>query len=235
EVNATPHLIREQTNRMDLSLTPMLYWTLAPGKKFQIRNYITSFRTRSLYEYQGSNEVYDDSYFRQFFNRSEIQYDHQFNTRHTTTLGVGNILEGVDATRYENSNTFNQFYGFAQHQWQLLQQIQVTGGFRYDKHNQYADRFSHKLAAGWNISKTWSIQASVAGGYKAPTFEQLLLNFTNPTVGYTVVGTNVAARAIRKLEEEGQIQQILIDPSTIGAISAESSLAYNVGFKFQPG
>jgi len=235
EVNATPHLIREQTNRMDLSLTPTLYWTLAPGKKFQIRNYITSFRTRSLYEYQGSNEVYDDSYFRQFFNRSEIQYDHQFNTRHTTTLGVGNILEGVDATRYENSNTFNQFYGFAQHQWQLLQQIQITGGFRYDKHNQYADRFSPKLAAGWNISKTWSIQASVAGGYKAPTFEQLLLNFTNPTVGYTVVGTNVAARAIRKLEEEGQIQQILIDPSTIGAISAESSLAYNVGFKFQPG
>ncbi len=235
EVNAASHLIREQTNRKDLSLTPTLYWTLAPGKRFQIRNYITSFRTRSLYEYQHNNEVYDDSYFSQFFNRSEIQYDHRFNTRHTTTLGVGNILEGVDATRYESSNTFNQFYGFAQHQWQLLQHINITGGFRYDKHNQYADRFSPKLAAGWNISRTWSIQASVAGGYKAPTFEQLLLNFTNPTVGYTVVGTNVAARAIRKLEEEGQIQQILIDPATIGAISAESSLAYNVGFKFQPG
>lgn len=235
EVNNAFYLIGERTNRQDLSLTPTVYWTPATGRKFQIRNYITSFRTRSLYEYQNNNEVYDDSYFKQFFNRSEIQYDHEFNKRHITTLGIGNILEGVDATRYDNSNTFNQFYGFAQHQWHLLKHINITGGFRYDKHNQYADRFSPKLAAGWHISQSLSIQASVAGGYKAPTFEQLLLNFPNPTVGYTVVGTNVAARAIRKLEQEGQIQQILIDPTSIGAISAERSLAYNMGFKFQPG
>lgn len=233
-VNSTDRLIKEKTNRKDISLTPTFYWTIAPGKKLQLRHYVTSFQTRTVYDYADTKEVYDDSYFKQYFNRSELQYDHRFNARHLSTLGMGNIIEQVDATRYDSRNSFNQMYMFGQHQWQPRGAVNVVAGFRYDKHNQYADRFSPKLAAGWNISKKISLQASVAGGYKAPTFEQLLLNFTNPTVGYSVFGANTAADGIRRLEQEGQIQQILIDPSTIGPIKAEKSMAYNVGFKTTP-
>lgn len=233
-VNNEESLLKEKTNRKDFSLTPTFYWNIAPGKKLQIRNHITTFHTRTLYNYADNGQVYDDSYFTQFFNRTELQYDHSFNDRNLTSIGVGNVLEGVDATRYDTKNTFNQMYVFGQHQWRPVDAINIVAGFRYDKHNQYADRFSPKLAAGWTISKKFSIQASLAGGYKAPTFEQLLLNFTNPTVGYSVFGTNVAADGIRRLQEEGQIQTILIDPSTIGAIKAERSLAYNAGFKIAP-
>ncbi len=232
--NGEDRMLAEKSNRKDFSFTPTFYWTIAPGKKLQIRNHITTFHTRTLYNYQDNGEVYDDSYFTQLFNRTEVQYDHRFNEQHLTTLGVGNVLEGVDATRYDSKNKFNQLYIFGQHQWQLLEDVNIVAGFRYDKHNQYADRFSPKLAAGWNINRIFSIQASVAGGYKAPTFEQLLLNFTNPTVGYTVLGANVAEEGIRRLQEEGQIQTILIDPSTIKGIEAERSLAYNIGFKITP-
>lgn len=233
-LNGADHLLKEKTNRKDLSFSPTFYWNRAPGRKLQVKNYITSFQTGTLYRFDADGGVYDDSYFKQFFNRTEAQYDHRFNERHITTVGIGNVFEGVDATRYESRNNFNQIYVFGQHQWQVLEDLNIIGGFRYDKHNQYADRFSPKLAAGWNINKIVSIQASVAGGYKAPTFEQLLLNFTNPTVGYTVLGTNVAADNIRKLEQEGQIQEILIDPATIGGIKAETSIAYNFGLKIQP-
>lgn len=233
-LNNTERLVKENTNRKDISFSPTFYYIIAPGKKLQIRNYITGFRTRTLYHYTDNNDVYDDSYFNQYFNRTELQYDHRFNSRNLSTLGLGNVLEGVDATRYDNTNTFNQMYVFGQHQWCPLDVVNIVVGFRYDKHNQYADRFSPKLASGWNISKTLSVQASIAGGYKAPTFEQLLLNFTNPTVGYSVLGTNVAADAIRRLQDEGQIQQILIDPSTIGGIKAERSMAYNFGLKLCP-
>ncbi len=228
------HLLSEKTNRKDYSFSPIFYWNIAPGKKLQVKNYITSFQTRSIHNYTEGNGVYDDSYFKQFFNRTEAQYDHKFNNNHLSTLGIGNVIEGVDATRYDTKNNFNQMYVFGQHQWCMFDPLNIIAGFRYDKHNQYADRFSPKLAVGWNLSKSFSLQASVAGGYKAPTFEQLLLNFTNPTVGYTVLGTNVAAENIKRLQEEGQIQQILIDPNTIGAIKAERSLAYNAGFKYEP-
>jgi outer membrane receptor for ferrienterochelin and colicins len=233
-VNSADRMLNERTNRKDISFTPTFYWTIAPGRKLQLRNYITGFQTSTRYNYADTREVYDDSYFRQYFNRTELQYDHQFNDRHLSTVGLGNVIEEVDATRYDSRNAFNQMYLFGQHQWQPLKTVNVVGGFRYDRHNQYADRFSPKLALGWNIHKVFSLQASVAGGYKAPTFEQLLLNFTNPTVGYSVFGTNTAAAAIRKLEEEGQIQQILIDPATIGPIRAERSMAYNFGFKLTP-
>lgn len=233
-VNSEDRLLKEKTNRKDFSFSPTFYWTIRPGKKLQIRNYITSFHTSTRYNYQDNGTVYDDSYFTQMFNRTELQYDHRFNDKHLSTLGVGNIIEGVDATRYESQNTFNQMYVFGQHQWQPVKSINVIGGFRYDKHNQYADRLSPKLAAGWDVTRYFTIQACVAGGYKAPTFEQLLLNFTNPTVGYSVFGTNVAAEGIRRLQEEGQIREILIDPSTISTIKAERSMAYNVGFKLRP-
>ena len=225
----------EKTNRKDFSITPTLYWTIAPGKKLQARHYITKFETRTLYNYKANGDVYDDSYFNQTFNRSEIQYDHTINDNNISTVGIGNVTEKVDATRYESTNKFNQWYLFGQHQWNSKnKKANIVAGFRYDKHNQYADRFSPKLAAGYNINSKLSIQASIAGGYKAPTFEQLLLNFTNPTVGYSVLGTNVAAAAIKKLQDNGEIQTILIDPSTIGAIKAERSLAYNFGFRYQP-
>ncbi len=233
-VETEDRMIREKTNRQDFSFTPTLHWTIRPGKKLQVRNHITTFSTRTRYDYEDGAGVYDDSYFKQLFNRSELQYDHTFSKRHLSTVGAGNVVETVDATRYESRNAFNQMYVFGQHQWTPLDAVNVVAGFRYDKHNQYADRLTPKLAAGWKIHKIISIQASVAGGYKAPTFEQLLLNFTNPVAGYSVFGTRVAEDAILKLQQEGQIQTILIDPSTIGEIKAESSLAYNAGFRLNP-
>lgn len=232
--NGTGRLLSSKTNRKDYSFTPTFSYTFAPGKKLQIRNHTTSFQTRTEHDFADNGEVYDDSYFKQYFNRTELQYDHRFSARNLTTIGVGNTIEAVDATRYDTRNSFNQLYLYGQHQWEATKDLNVIAGFRYDKHNQYADRFSPKLAAGYNLTKNFSIQGSVAGGYKAPTFEQLLLNFTNPTVGYTVMGTNVAASGIQRLQDAGQIQQIFIDPSTIGAIRAERSTAFNFGFKFSP-
>lgn len=234
DINNTEYLLKERTNRKDLSISPTLIWNISHGKKLQIRNYVTTFHTQTLYNYSNNGEVYDDSYFTQIFNRSEIQYDHRFNKKHLSTLGLGNIIEGVEATRYESANKFNQTYLFGQHQWTPIKQVNIIAGFRFDKHNQYADRLSPKLAAGWAFNKVITIQACIAGGYKAPTFEQLLLNFTNPTVGYTVLGTNVAADKINALQQEGQIQEVLIDPNTIGSIKAERSMAYNFGVKLQP-
>lgn len=232
--DSTARLLAEKTYRRDFSFTPTLHWKITDKSKLQVRNHVTTFATRTRYNYKDDGTIYDDSYFKQLFNRTETQFDHEFNDRNLSTLGVGNVLETVDATRYDTKNAFNQLYVFAQHQWNPVAPLNIVAGFRYDKHNQYADRFSPKVSAGWRIFKNVTLQGGIAGGYKAPTFEQLLLNFTNPTVGYSVFGTRVAEDAVRKLQEEGQIRTILIDPSQIGEIKAETSLAYNIGLKVKP-
>jgi outer membrane receptor for ferrienterochelin and colicins len=227
-------LIHEKSTQKDFSITPIYTWKINDHQKLQIKNHFTSFKTISDYTFDVNGSIYDYSFFNQYLNRTEIQYDHTLNDKHIITSGIGNVLEIVDATRYTNVNQFNQKYGFAQHQWNPTKKLHLISGFRYDNHNQYADRFSPKLAAGYQLSSKVTVQGSIGGGYKAPSFEQLLLNFTNPTAGYSVMGTKVAVEGIQKLQQQGQIQQIFIDPSTIGEILAERSIAYNLGFNIKP-
>jgi outer membrane receptor for ferrienterochelin and colicins len=78
------------------------------------------------------------------------------------------------------------------------------------------------------------LQASAGGGYKAPDFRQLLLNFTNPVAGYSVFGTSVVAAGIARLQQEGQINSLYVDAATIKNIKAESSVAFNASVNCIP-
>lgn len=49
-------------------------------------------------------------------------------------------------------------------------------------------RFSPKLLATYDVNPDLEIYAQVAGSYRAPTYSELYLNFTNPTPGYAQVG-----------------------------------------------
>jgi outer membrane receptor for ferrienterochelin and colicins len=228
------HLLKERSRNTDLNISPVLTFKPNERNRLQVRNYITAYRTKTTIDYLPENKLYDESFFRQLFNRSEAQYDRTFSEAHTSTLGIGNIIETVEATRYDDGNKLLQQYIFGQHQWMPSKQFNMVAGFRYDRHNQYSDRFSPKLALRWNINKKLSVQGSAGGGYKAPDFRQLLLNFTNPVAGYSVFGTSVVAAGIARLQQDGQINSIYVDPATIQNIKAESSVAFNISVRYNP-
>ena len=62
--------------------------------------------------------------------------------------------------------------------------------------NKYQSQFSPKFAANYKINDQISVKGSIGYGFKAPDFRQLYFNFTNATVGYTVLGYNAVATAI---------------------------------------
>ncbi|OQP58554.1 hypothetical protein A4R26_03620 [Niastella populi] len=226
------HMLKERSRNTDINISPVLTFKPSDQYRLQVRNYITAYRTKTTIDYQPENKLYDESFFRQLFNRSEVQYDHTFSGVHTGTLGIGNIIETVEATRYDDGNKLSQQYIFGQHQWMPSKQFNMVAGFRYDRHNQYSDRFSPKLALRWNINSKVSVQASAGGGYKAPDFRQLLLNFTNPLAGYSVFGTSVVAAGIARLQQEGQLSSIYVEPAAIQNIKAERSVAFNVSVRY---
>ncbi|MBX2923177.1 MAG: TonB-dependent receptor [Chitinophagaceae bacterium] len=219
--------------RKDLSITPAYTYTISEKQKLQLHNYTTLFSSATLFRHENNNELYSDTRFRQLFNRIEAQYDYKPGQKHLLTIGIGDAIETVKASDYIDGNYFNQLYIFGQDQFQLIKDVSIIAGFRYDKHNQYRDRFSPKLAAEWKVTPQLGLYTNIAGGYKAPTFEQLLLNFTNPTVGYTVLGTNAAKQGLKALTDEGQIQTVLIEPGD-NHLKAESSVAINAGAKYNP-
>lgn len=220
--------------RKDWSVMPTLEVNMNGGHRLQLRSYTTGYRTESSLLFQADGAIYNESFFDQLFNRSEVQHDWYINDKNITTFGVGHTIESVEATRYDDVNAFQATYGFIQHQWIPGEKFNVIVGGRYDTHSEYASRFSPKLAAGYSVNPWLKVQASFGGGYKAPDFRQLLLNFTNPIAGYSVVGSSIVRERFAEFQNQGLIDAILIDPSNIETIEAETSINYNVGLDLFP-
>ncbi|WP_277478635.1 TonB-dependent receptor [Catalinimonas alkaloidigena] len=214
------HVMGEEGNREDWNIMPALELKLNDQHRLQLRSYTTGYDTESSIVYQKDKEVYDESYFQQLFNRFEVQYDWYISHQHISTLGLGHTIETVEATRYDDVNNFHANYVFVQHQWLPNDRFNVVLGGRFDTHSEYTSRFSPKLAAGYQLNSWLKLQASFGGGYKAPDFRQLLLNFSNPTAGYTMIGSSIVEERMAELEAQRQIQTIYIDPITIEMIQA---------------
>ncbi|MBX2841582.1 MAG: TonB-dependent receptor [Flammeovirgaceae bacterium] len=221
--------------RSDWNLMPTLEIKLKENHHLQLRGYHTQYKTESELINKEDRSIYESSYFDQFFNRIELQYDWYINEKHITTFGLGHTNEKVNATNYADINEFRANYAFLQYQWIPTDRFNVILGGRFDSHNAYDSRFSPKLAAGYKLNNWINIQASFGGGYKSPDFRQLLLNFTNPVAGYTVLGSTIVQDRMEELTQQDQIETIYIDPKTIETIKAESSIAYNLGFDLFPG
>ena len=226
--------VDNEANQSDWNLMPTLNININDDHKLQLRSYTTGYNTDQTYTYESDGGIYDESYFEQIFNRTEVQYDWYISDKHITTLGAGHYIETVEATRYDDVNAFRANYGFIQHQWIPTNKFNVIVGGRFDTHSEYKSRFSPKIAAGYQVNDWVKVQASFGGGYKAPDFRQLLLNFTNPTVGYTVIGSSIVQDRIAELEAQGLIQSYYMDPSDVETIKAETSIAYNFGVKLKP-
>jgi outer membrane receptor for ferrienterochelin and colicins len=199
-----------------------------------VRLYHAGYSTKSLLKNNADGSVYDETFFDQNFNRAELQGDYKILSSLRFTGGVGGQTESVVATRYNEKKTFQSGYAYGQADWTPFKRLNIIGGGRFDTHSVYRSQFSPKLAASYQLSDKFVILASTGKGYKAPDFRQLYLNFTNAVVGYSVFGTEEAAFELQKLQDQGQIASILIDPASLRTLNAESSTAYNFGYRYRP-
>ena len=234
-----------KARRTDWNILPKLEWRIGDKTQITLRQYISNYQTETKIERNDDGSLYSIDIFEQDFSRSEGQGDIFLNEKNTITFGTGFIWEGVNSTRYVDS-TFNSAYAFAQHIWQPTELVDITTGLRYDRHNAYGDNFSPKLAVGYQLNKKLKLRASFGGGFKAPDFRQLLLDFTNPTVGYSVMGTTVAIGGIERLIAQGETfgYDPVNNPNSIESaranavvasqdLKAESSIAFNLGTDYQ--
>lgn len=213
----------------EYTVNPTLTHQVSEKWKLTYRYYRTGYQTTTGLSYQDTREAYDESYFRQTFNRAEVVTERTLQNRHFLTVGAGFIGERVEATRYPGRQQFTTRYGFAQFEWVPTQRFTLIAGGRFDAHSQYAAQLSPKLSARYELNQTVALRGSAGVGFKAPDFRQLYLNFDNAVAGYSVFGTQEVAAGIARLQQQGQIAEILLDPARFGSIKAESSVAVNLG------
>ena len=232
-VSSDPQLLSLENKREDFNLNPTLRFKPNENWLFTLRGMSSWFSTLSDSRFVNSGESFDFQDFRQFYHRTELQTDYQITSNQLLTLGMGQLTETVEATRYEDNNRFDAGYFFLQHQWDLGQKINLVSGLRADFHSQYGQRLSPKISGQYRLSEKLSWQGSIGAGFKAPDFRQLLLNFNNAASGYYVFGATLAQEGISRLEEQGLVAQILLNPQNLGELKAETSWAINTGFRWK--
>ncbi|RQO74448.1 TonB-dependent receptor [Pedobacter sp. KBW06] len=226
-------MIDSDRDTREVNVFPVIYYQLSNQHKFQLRNYYTQFRYEDVMVYRDSGADFEKSFYRQTLNRTELIYDATLGTKHFLTAGAGRLVETMEAKSYEDLKPFLSWYGFIQDQWTPLTAFNVVAGLRYDKHSEYASQFTPKVSAGYKLNSWITMDFTLGTGFKAPDFRQLYIIHHNPTAGYSVLGTGIAKTELKKMQDNGEIAEVLIDPARIGSVKAESSVSYQAGAKIK--
>ena len=193
--------------------------------------YATNFKTTELLN-NPSQQLFDESFFNQWLFRPEIRTTLSLKNSKITS-GIGLNYETLDRTYFSNKAVFNSQYVFAQFDYNPTKKWNVLAGLRYDNHNQYESQFSPKLAINFKVNDDLSLKTSVGYGFKAPDFRQLYFDFTNPAVGYTVLGYNVAETRLNQFQSQGQLLFRNPNFNFSNPLKPESSINFNFGTYFQ--
>jgi len=180
------------------------------------------------------NSLSSNNFFNQKLLRPEVRTNLTFNEKGTLTTGLGYQYESLDRTFFDEQVNFNSQYLYAQYDVDLLDQLNVIAGLRFDNHSEYSNQLSPKLAMRYQFSDKLALKASVGRGFKAPDFRQLYFDFLNSAVGYVVLGYNVAANKLEELQNQGQILETVVSQDELNqALDAENSTGYNLGLTYQ--
>jgi outer membrane receptor for ferrienterochelin and colicins len=193
--------------------------------------YTTNYKNDSFLNDE-NNIVFDETYYNQWLFRPEARTTFSIKND-KLTAGAGLNYETLDRTYFSENVKFNSQYIFAQYDCNPTEKWNILAGFRYDNHSDYASQLSPKLAVNYKFNDNFSLKGSVGYGYKAPDFRQLYFDFTNPTVGYTVLGYNVAEDRLNEFENEGQLLKREPGISFENPLEAESAVNFNFGTYFK--
>lgn len=174
------------------------------------------------------NVLFDRTYYDQWLVRPEVRTTWSIN-KDKLTAGVGLNYETLDRTYFASNVKFNSQYVYLQYDYNPTEKLNILGGFRYDNHSEYASQFSPKLAVNYKFNTSFSLKGSVGYGYKAPDFRQLYFDFTNPSVGYTVLGYNVAAARLDEFANQDLLSSRVAGIDFNEPLKPESSINFNFG------
>lgn len=215
--------------QQDYYISPTIQYAVGSVHLIEASAYVGYFESESVLNLTDSNTRYFSDAFAQRLNKMEFKASTFWDNAHTTILGAGSNTESLDAEIYAEVPGFASTYFYGQHDWRASDDYSLTVGFRYDNHSEYASQLSPKLSTRWKLTQNFSLKTSFGGGYKAPDFRQLFLNFSNPISGYSVYGTSTLKAGLQQLEDSGQLAEVFVDPANLGKIKAERAYALNIG------
>lgn len=117
-----------------------------------------------------------------------VQVARRLGERHRGLVGAEVLREALDSERLSEPGDRTRAAVFAQDEWRVTDEAIVVPAARLDVDTHFGVHATPRLAARWQLADALVTRASVGMGYRAPSFKELLLLFSNPGAGYQVAG-----------------------------------------------
>lgn len=134
-------------------------------------------------------DLYQDA--REQLLEAGLQLDRRLFGAHLASAGTDGLMETLRSPRLQTGYGL-RYRGalYLQDDWRVLDlpRVAVAGGVRADLDSQFGPNLSPRIAVRYDPLPGLALRASLGGGFRAPSFQELLLRFENPGVGYVVEG-----------------------------------------------
>ncbi len=201
---------------------------------YEFRSYYSYFSTNTNDKFVKNNNPFDQYYFSQNLLKFELQSNYLVSITNYFTVGGGYQTESAQSIRIVDGQKRNhQYYFYLQDDFYPFDKLNLIASFRFDRHSDYPSQISPRFAVAYEIIPELAIKGSIGTGFKAPTFEELYLDWSNPMAGYSVFGVTYVAKGIAKFQEQGQIAELLISPDSIPTLKPEKSVSFDFGGNFR--
>jgi outer membrane receptor for ferrienterochelin and colicins len=160
--------------------------------RVETRASYSQFREQYLLDQRGSAQLdsYQDN--REHMIQGSTLVDIHPSARHATTVGVEYLFQSLDSVRLERDGERHRFALFGQHEMKVYEHgasaLTLVPGVRLDIDSQFGQQVSPKLSVRYDPIEQLTLRATYGRGFRAPSFQELLLRFENPSVGYVVSG-----------------------------------------------
>jgi len=108
----------------------------------------------------------------------------QFDVRQLANFNplTGAPLSSVQEVANWNKDAIRQiFAAYLQDEWQLLEQVNLTAGLRYDHYSDFGDTLNPRIGLVWSVLESVDLKLLYGQAFRAPNFQELY-NINNPVV-----------------------------------------------------
>lgn len=233
KTDSSSSILKDYGNLYDANIALSLKHKYTDIGSVTAKIYGTIYQTKSDLNTEESAQQLDYNNFEQSYMKGEILSDYVFIKEHYVMLGLGMNLENVNSEIISaQAHNTKSYYIFLQDDWGPVRNVNLIASLRYDSHSDYESHWSPKIAVSWSPFSSFTVRGSIGNGFKAPTSEELYLNWTNPTSGYSVFGAAYLRDGLTALKEKGLIDTILIPLDNLSPLTPESSWSYNLGANY---
>jgi len=135
-----------------------------------------------------------------------LQGNYQISDYHLFIIGSDFFRDQTEQIGKEEHSA-NNFGPFLEYSGRFFEKLFLTLGARYDVHSIYEDVFTPRVGAVYRVGEDTTIKASYGEAFRAPTFEELYVDFWRNSRQHMMGNENLKSERL-KTYELGLVQRI---------------------------